>query len=140
MKHTWKYLFVAILAASFAVAASAQEVYSLNIVGFQKMAVEENLQIHSNPFEAMTIRELVGNSGVHGTAQDIADNVILYDAETQNYVTYYLRSHSSIGYPEWRRLTTWATNVYIEPGQGFFFRSRKGEPYEWVEQTPYPDL
>ena len=124
MKHTCKYLFIAILAASFAVTAPAQEVYSLNIVGFQKMAVQENLQIHSNPFEAMTIRELVGNSGVHGTSESVADNVVLYDAQNQEYLTYYLRSHSSIGYPEWRRLTTWATNVYIQPGQSFFYRSR----------------
>lgn len=88
----------------------------------------------------MTIRELVGNSGVYGDASDVADNVIIYDSDAQTYLTYYLRSHSSIGYPEWRRLTTWATNVYIESGQGFWFRSRIVSPYEWVEESPYPDL
>ncbi|HMP97946.1 MAG TPA: hypothetical protein PKA51_13570, partial [Kiritimatiellia bacterium] len=40
-------------------------VYSANIIGIQKSPVVQNLQLMSNPFEAMTIRELVGNSGVH---------------------------------------------------------------------------
>lgn len=99
-------------------------VYSANIVGIQKSPVVQNLQLMSNPFEAMTIRELVGNSGVHATSEGAADNVILYDAVGQDYVTYYLRSAASIGYPEWRRGTAWATNVYVQPGQGFFYRSR----------------
>ncbi len=101
-----------------------QAVYSVNVVGFQKVPVEQGLDIQSNPFEGMLIRDVAGNDGVYGNALDVADNVLLYDPLTQNYQVYYLRSHSSIGYPEWRQDPNWATNVYIQPGQGFFYRSR----------------
>jgi len=104
--------------------AQSEPVYSVNVIGMQKQSVIENLQLMSNPFEAMTIRELVGNSGTFGNSPDVADNFILYDADTQQYTTYYLRSHSSVGV-EWRSGTTWATNVIVSPGQGFFYRSRQ---------------
>lgn len=120
------YIVCAVAALMWSTPSHAQDdaVYSVNIIGMQKQEVVQNLQMMSNPFEAMTIRELVGNSGVHGTSESVADNFILYDSATQGYVNYYLRSAASIGYPEWRRGTAWATNVFVQPGQGFFYRSR----------------
>jgi hypothetical protein len=107
-------------------ALAQTEVYSVNVVGFQKMNYPTGLVMRANPFDGMNISAVVGNSGLYTTGSDPnnADNVLFYDAVAQGYVTYYLRSHSSIGRPEWRAGTTWGTNVYITPGQGVFYRSR----------------
>ncbi len=117
---------IAVCAAMAGTMGMAQdEVYSVNVVGFQKTAFETNLSIKANPFEGMTIRELFGNSGMYGGDFLNADNVILYEPTNQTFYTYYLRSHSSLGYPEWRIGGLWATNVFIMPGQSAFYRSRR---------------
>ncbi|HMO52507.1 MAG TPA: hypothetical protein PKE26_14745, partial [Kiritimatiellia bacterium] len=103
--------------------------------------VMPGLQLLSYPYAApVKISDLNLKSGVHGTSAAVADNLVLYDSSIQDYVTYYLRSAASIGYPEWRRGNEWGTNVVIQPGQSFFFRSRVNNSYNWVEQSPYPDL
>ena len=131
MKHTWKYLVVSAVCFAilpFSAPAQQGEVYSLNVVGFQKMGYESGLEIKSNPFEGMTLREVAGNDGKYTTTSDPADadNLLVFDAANQQYIRYYLRSHSSIGRPEWRIGTQWATNVYLYPGQAYFYRSRLG--------------
>lgn len=129
MKYTYKYLFAFVLCVAATTALAQEgEVYSLNVVGFQKMGYESGLELRANPFDGQTIREVVGNDGVYGTSPTVADNVLLYDSFAQGYVTYYLRSHSSIGRPEWITGSQWATNVYIDPGRGYFYRSRLGSP------------
>lgn len=126
IKQTLAALFSAVCFSTLASAQITDAVYSVNVIGMQKQPVVQNLQMMSNPFERMTIKDLVGNSGVYGNAEDVADNVIIYDAAQQKYgITYYLRLGSSpTGVPEWRGPGFWATNTFVEPGQGFFYRSR----------------
>ena len=125
MRTTYKMaVALVVLAASLRAALAQSEVYSVNVVGFQKASYPVGLDVLANPFQGKLIREVVGNSGKNGTDATTADNVVLYDSAAQSYVTYYLRSHSSIGYPEWRVGAVWATNVYVGAGQGYFYRNR----------------
>ena len=127
MRTTYKMaVTLVVLAASLQAALAQSEVYSVNVVGFQKATSPTGLVMKSNPFQGMVIRDVVGNNGLYTTGTDptLADNVLLFDSASQQYVTYYLRSHSSIGRPEWRSGSTWGTNVYINPGQGAFYRNR----------------
>jgi hypothetical protein len=118
---------LALLITALPALSQNDAVYSVNIIGMQKQPVVQNLQMLANPFERMTIKDLVGTSGVAGNSADIADNVILYNPDTQAYVTYYLRNLPSPSFLQWLGPSGIATNVFIEPGMGFFYRSRTSE-------------
>ncbi len=120
-----------IASACVAVSTLAQtgEVYSLNIVGFQKVNAlgSSGLLLGSTPFDrdAATLDNVLGTNGVAGTTLGSADNCLMYDKYTQSYLQYWLLANANPTLNRhWRSAAGLATNVYILPGQGFWYRNR----------------
>ena len=123
--------FILLIAASFASSADAQvtnAVYSVNIIGMQKIAVSSNLAIRSNPFQSALIGDVAGKSGRASSFSTIADNIQIFNATNQSYVTYFLGSNATLG-AHWRLGSTPQTNFYLPPGVGYFYRSRSTTPW-----------
>lgn len=121
---------------SITLVASAQPtttVYSVNVVGFQKVnAVSTNsggIVLVANPFEKANpfIDRVVGTGGVAGATAANADNVQVYDPGIQEFRTYWLFSSANpAANRKWRSSSGFATNVYLTPGMGFWYRNRAG--------------
>lgn len=103
-------------------------VYSVNIIGMQKQPVTTNFTIRSNPFSAMLISQVAGTAGKASSFSSSADNLLLFNPDTQAYVTYYLGSNSTLGL-HWRLGSTPQTNLYLAPQQGFFYRGRASQSW-----------
>jgi hypothetical protein len=116
-------------------------VYSVNIIGMQKVEVPPasiagGRQLVGVPFDSMpgNLDQIVGNTGVASSQASLADNIIIYDplaSASQKYKTYYLRVNTSnSNKPMWRFAGTpqfWATNVYLYPGDGFWYVNRAAQ-------------
>jgi hypothetical protein len=126
-----------LMAPILQVPAQTDVVYSVNVVGFQKVTVPPadvggGLQLLGVPFDANpgTLDEVVGTHGIYGSTVGTADNIIMYDptaGPSAQYKTYYLRFNASAEKPMWRyagETQVWATNVYLYPNQGFWYRNR----------------
>lgn len=116
--------------------AQTDSVYSVNIVGFQKVVVPPSdvgggLQLLGVPFDATpgNLDQIVGTHGTYGDSALNADNIIIFDPdapETERYKRYYLRKNQENA-PMWRTTGTtqvWATNVYLYPNDGFWYLNR----------------
>ena len=122
-----------LLLASWASAQTA-EVFSLNVVGFQKVTVSPSntgagLFLESTPFEQdlSNIDGVVGTNGTAGITAAQGDNVILFDKYTQGYITYWLFSHVNPALNRhWRSGSGLATNVYLYPGMGYWHKNQSG--------------
>ena len=110
----------------------AQEsVYSVNVVGFQKVDVsaanQGGLGLMSMPFDKDSpyIDRVVGTNGTAGSTAFTADNVIMFDTDTQTMRTFWLFSHTNPEFDRrWRDSAGFATNVFIPPGTGYWYRNR----------------
>ena len=139
-----KILLAAIVCATVAVTSFAQtgEVYSLNVVGFQKVSAlaSGGLVLSSTPFDrdAANLDNVLGTNGIAASTLGLADNCLMYDKYTQSYLIYWLFSHTNPSLNrKWRSSSGLATNVFIQPGQGFWYRSRLSSSNLWVEAKPY---
>lgn len=113
--------------------AQTGEVYSLNVVGFQKVAAPAaKLEIAGTPFEAAndTLDAVVGPQLTGSDGPGVSDNVVMFQATNQQYVTYFIAG--GIGDPQYdgKWFTTSlqpATNInaLVPPGRGFWIRSRQ---------------
>jgi len=126
-----KILLAAIVCATMAVTSFAQtgEVYSLNVVGFQKVSAlaSGGLVLGSTPFErdVANLDNVLGTNGISGSTLATADNCLMYDKFGQSYLQYWLFSHTNPSLNRrWRSASGLATNVYLLPGQGFWYRNR----------------
>lgn len=128
IKQTLAALFSAVCFSTLASAQITDAVYSVNIIGMQKVPVTSNLVIRSNPFNASLIDDVAGKSGKASSFSTSADNVLLFDPVTQSYVTYYLGSNATLGV-HWRLGSAPQTNLFVSPSQGFFYRSRSLQPW-----------
>ena len=124
-------MFVAVVCSGVALSSFAQEVYSPNVVGFQKVTVVSSnlggLFLGSTPFnqEQPYIDRVVGTNGVAAAGSGSADNVIIYNKSNQLYTTYWLYSNAAPSFNRrWRSGTGFATNVYLTPGMGYWYLSR----------------
>lgn len=108
---------------SFAQAQITDAVYSVNVIGMQRVTVQSNLTLRSNPFEPALIADVAGKSGRASSFQNSADNLQTFNPITQSYTTYYLGSNSTLGV-HWRLGSTPQTNLSLSSSQGFFYRSR----------------
>ena len=86
---------LALLLAGYYAAAQTGEVYSLNVVGFQKITSKPGLRISSTPFDSETsdVNSVVGPQMTGGTGFGDADQMILY-SPTAGYRMLYLRNQS----------------------------------------------
>jgi hypothetical protein len=101
--------------------------------------IRPGLQVVSYPFSTSIIMaDLKLTNGVAAATSVNADNIQLYNPETQQYTTYWLFSSANPSFNRrWRSATGFATNVVIQPGSAFWYRSRGAETITWVESIPY---
>ncbi len=118
--------------------AQTSTVYSVNVVGFQKVVVPPydesgGMQLLGVPFDAQpgTLDDIIGTHGHAGDNSAVADNVILYNPDApdaEKYQIFYLRNNPQMNdTPMWRTVTppqTWATNVFLQPNDGFWYVNR----------------
>lgn len=122
------------ITASLATGAFAQtaEVFSLNVVGFQKITPVSNaMTFISLPFDTDDGKISNVVRGLQpGTSVGTADLALTWDPVIQRYVTCWLRTSDS----NWHVQATGnplATNVYLEPGVGVIISrpvSRTSQP------------
>jgi hypothetical protein len=124
MKKSWVVMLL-VLAGAMGVCAQTGEVYSLNVVGFQKLtAVSQGLVLVSTPFERSpnTLDDVIGPQLTGGKSEGVADQVIMWDAQSQQYERYWLKS----GTNRWFTLYGQpATNAIILTRDGFWLRNQR---------------
>ncbi len=82
------------------------------------------------------------NGGVGGSSFGSSDNIYIWNSTNQVYEKYFLVG--DVGDPhfnhKWYDLQTsdTATNIYLEPGMGFWYRHR-GSGFDWIEPKPYTE-
>ena len=120
-----------LVSASF---GQSGEVYSLNVVGFQKVtAPAVKYQISATPFDQANpnIEYAVGSQLTGSLSFNSSDNILLWDVQGQKYSNYFIAGGT--GMPEYDG--HWFTPgllpasnfpANVAPGQGFWIRSRQG--------------
>ncbi|MBP7829567.1 MAG: hypothetical protein KA248_06580 [Kiritimatiellae bacterium] len=115
----------ALLCGLLVLSSSGQsEVYSVNVVGFQKLtASSSTLTMLSVPFDKTTnnLDQVIGAQLTSGKSEGVADQIIIWDASLQKYQTYWLKSTDNYWYDLSNQR---ATNVYIDTEDGFYIRNR----------------
>jgi len=110
--------------AAGAAMAQSGEVYSLNIVGFQKVTrASGGMTMVSTPFWKATppVQEVVGTQLVGGKNSGVADNILVWNKTNQTYATYWL-NNSGV----WSDMSGLpATNAMLTPDMGFWVRNRR---------------
>lgn len=123
MKKLWVVVLLSVLGVS-GVFAQTGEVYSLNVVGFQKLTAATGLVLVSTPFERApnTLDDVIGAQLTGGKAELTADQVVMWNAQAQSYEQFWLKSTDQ----KWYTLGgTRATNTVITPQDGFWIRNRR---------------
>lgn len=93
--------------AAIQAGAATDEVFSVNVVGFQKVAALSNKQILvSMPFSADSydINQVVGGQLVAGKNDASADKILFWDVTLQQYKTFYLRTKAGTITNKWVEL------------------------------------
>ena len=110
----------------FAGAASAQVVYSSNVVGFQKVDVgATGLEMSSSPFVGPggTVSNVFSGQLTPGFVPNLADNVIKFDVASQSYRTFFQDLAGN-----WKDEDFALVNDEpVTPGEGFWIQNRGGE-------------
>ena len=118
-----------LVSASF---GQSGEVYSLNVVGFQKVtAPASRLQISATPFDQANpnIDSAVGAQLTGSDAYGVSDNILLWNVQGQAYSNYFIAGGVGEPYdghwftPGLLPASNFPAN--IQPGQGFWIRSRQ---------------
>jgi hypothetical protein len=130
VKHTWKYLVVSAVCFAilpFSAPAQQGEVYSLNVVGFQKLNAEANgMTMVSVPFdlgESNTLDDVIGTQLTGGKTGGGADEVILWDPIQQKYLFFWLKQTDNKWYSSEDGQP--ATNTAITSLLGMWIRSKR---------------
>lgn len=111
----------AILVAAVAIAQEA--VYSLNVVGFQKVAVKPSgLTLPGVPFQAASyeLNSLIGPQLKAFKNATGADKIFLWDSTTQTYKKYFLNSTLTNKWAAYETPTVVTTNAFAFNGDGFW--------------------
>jgi hypothetical protein len=98
--------------------------------------IVKGYQLVSYPFsKPIRMTDLTLTNGVVDWFDvDAADNIILY--RNNGFITYWF-SDQYDSKAQWVNLSGPATNVFILPGEGFWYVSRVDGSYPWVEVRPY---
>lgn len=123
--------FLAIAAIGALVGSSALAqgpVYSVNIVGFQKVTVAPGkTDFSSNPFvkSSASIQDVIGNQGEGGETISDADNILFWNGSS--YDVAYLSAGNGPPYDgNWIDENGDILTTPIQPGTGFLFKNRVG--------------
>ncbi|NCC61958.1 MAG: hypothetical protein EOM12_13685 [Verrucomicrobiae bacterium] len=137
MSKTIKYTVAALAVMMIGASAFAQSgaVYSLNVVGFQKVGVEATgLTLSGMPFDpednelnAVIGDQLTGAKNIFG-----ADRVYLWDTVSQSYKKYYLKNNLGNQWVSTEDPTVPTTNAFLDFGAGFWIDSPGTTPQEVV--------
>ena len=102
------------------------------------------LQLISYPYSKPILindTKFAANGGYGNDSADSADNILLWDVTAQAYVRYFLGGLSDVTNSNFDG--KWftesfdpATNVYLNPGRGFWYR-HIGSGFDWIEPKPY---
>jgi len=109
-------------------------------------SIVTGLQMVANPFsEAVKLDDLNLYEGATGAldAAANADQVIVFDSDTQSYTTFAFYDVRSYGYPEnsgWKPFTSFGfadpvATYELQPGEGFWYSAKAG--FTWVESNKY---
>ncbi len=139
-RHAEKIFMVLFAAALLAAPAFAQDaVYSLNVVGFQKVAAKPTaLTLAGNPFESPDpeLNSLISTQLTAGGSYSVADKIIKWDSDSQAYVKYYLRNNARAGV-----INKWVaeldegtptTNAFLNNDDGFWIQTIAGTTQQVV--------
>lgn len=130
----WAVAIVCALGVLTSALAQSGEVYSLNVVGFQKVTAPpaaKKYTLNSTPFIANNpnINYAIGNQLGGSNSVDNSDNILLWNKGAQAYKRYWLAGNvgdTNYNYKWIDNLTgEVATNTDILPGEGFWVRSRQ---------------
>lgn len=124
-KSTLLVLVVSIVCAGGAFSSFAQtgEVYSLNVVGFQKItASSQGLTMVSTPFDksSNTLDGVVGNQLYGHKSSTYADNINVWDAASQQYLSYFLKNDG-----KWYDLSNNPATGRINTAMGFWILNNR---------------
>ena len=125
---------LALLLAGYYAAAQTGEVYSLNVVGFQKLEAKDQTKKYTlvaTPFNTddPNINSVISTQLTGGFNYQDSDNIMKWDSVEQEYQKYFLLG--DVGDPnynhKWIDSATGevATNTDMLPGEGFWIRSRQ---------------
>lgn len=127
-----KKVLIMVAVAALATSAFAQDsVYSMNVVGVQKVnsANGGGYSLHAMPFEAdnYDINAVVATQLTAGATYLAGDKINIWDAANQEYKIYYFRNSSKQGIVnKWVAATNEnavATDGLVPPGSGFWIQS-----------------
>jgi len=114
--------------------AQTDAVYSLNVVGFQKLQVfdeSKKYKLTATPFEAEdpNINSVISTQLTGGLDYQEGDNIMKWDALHQQYEKYFLLGDVGDTNYDHKWIDSEskvATNTDMLPGEGFWIRSRHG--------------
>lgn len=122
------------LAAAWIARGQTGEVYSLNVVGFQKLEVKDQTRAYSltaTPFDAddPNINSVISTQLTGSNNYNTADNIMKWDPTNQQYLKFFLLDDvgdTNYNY-KWidSKTDEVATNTDLLPGEGFWIRSRR---------------
>jgi hypothetical protein len=107
--------------------AQGPEVYSLNVVGFQKVTVASNTKMMAaTPFlrSPGNLDHVVGAQLTAGKSELSADIIATWNVVSQKYDRFWLRAADSNWYTV-GATSVRATNVFLNPTTGFFIIDQK---------------
>lgn len=111
--------------------AQTGAVYSLNVVGFQKVDTPDAaLVLGSTPFDPNdpNMNEVLGDQLTGGTGYANSDNLLLWDSAAQTYKLFFLAGDVGVPAYNYKWIDTATSQVAtngILPGDGFWLRSRQ---------------
>jgi hypothetical protein len=95
-------------------------------------AIAPGLQLLGNPFGVATpLSALSLTNGTRGATFFTGDNIVLYHSESGAFSNYWLNVSG-----EWVGNSGPATNLMINPAEGFWYRNR-GSSFQWDEPRPW---
>ena len=124
-KKIFAALFTGVILAA-AVAIAQEAVYSLNVVGFQKVAFRQTgLTMPGIPFQAASheLNSLIGPQLKSFKNATGADKIYLWDSSTQQYKKYFLNSTLTNKWAAYETPTVATTNAYILSTDGFWIEA-----------------
>jgi hypothetical protein len=110
---------------------AADEVYSANIVGFQKIQIPAygtyslaSINFTGDSDTGLTLSEIFADADLTYSARSSnADKIILWDTSTQTYLTYYQKDDTGLFYLT--SDTSTSVDPEIIPGEGFWLSPSK---------------
>ncbi|MGD9873253.1 MAG: hypothetical protein AB7T27_03180 [Kiritimatiellia bacterium] len=121
-KKIFAVLFTGVILAA-AVAIAQEAVYSLNVVGFQKVTAKPTaFTLPGVPFQAASheLNSLVGPQLTAAKNYLAADRIYLWDSASQKYKYYFLNSAIGNKWVSYTNTTVATTNAFIYSNDGFW--------------------